>query len=126
MASLRRDRVQIHPQDKDIIEAVNHIADCSGKFKLLEQALRDAKMAETCIVKEKQDYKQKLKALKIEVSKLKGKEATWSGWAPGAARPYCRGTSVCAQGTGLRFLYGMYSWVGQVHKAQGSCPGQCC
>uniref|UniRef100_A0A2K6MR99 Coiled-coil domain containing 62 n=1 Tax=Rhinopithecus bieti TaxID=61621 RepID=A0A2K6MR99_RHIBE len=58
-------------KDKDIIEAVNHIADCSGKFKLLEHALRDAKMAETCIVKEKQDYKQKLKALKIEVSKLK-------------------------------------------------------
>ncbi|XP_044897478.1 coiled-coil domain-containing protein 62 isoform X4 [Felis catus] len=58
-------------EDKDIIEAVNHIADCSGKFKLLEHALRDAKMVETCIVKEKQDYKQKLKALKIEVSKLK-------------------------------------------------------
>nr|XP_048303220.1 coiled-coil domain-containing protein 62 isoform X1 [Myodes glareolus] len=58
-------------KDKDIIEAVNHISDCSGKFKLLEHALRDAKMAETCIVKEKQDYKQKLKALKIEVNKLK-------------------------------------------------------
>ncbi|XP_059975412.1 coiled-coil domain-containing protein 62 isoform X4 [Mesoplodon densirostris] len=58
-------------KDKDIIEAVNHIADCSGKFKLLEHALRDAKMAETCIVKEKQDYKQKLKALKMEVNKLK-------------------------------------------------------
>ncbi|XP_057383410.1 coiled-coil domain-containing protein 62 isoform X2 [Balaenoptera acutorostrata] len=58
-------------KDKDIIEAVNHIADCSGKFKLLEHALRDAKAVETCIVKEKQDYKQKLKALKIEVNKLK-------------------------------------------------------
>ncbi|XP_059264305.1 coiled-coil domain-containing protein 62 isoform X7 [Mustela nigripes] len=58
-------------QDKDIIEAVNHIADCSGKFKLLEHALRDAKMVETCIVKEKQDYKQKLKTLKVEVNKLK-------------------------------------------------------
>ncbi|KAB0370281.1 hypothetical protein FD755_018243, partial [Muntiacus reevesi] len=58
-------------KDKDIIEAVNHIADCSGKFKLLEHALRDAKMVETCIVKEKQDYKQKLKVLKIEVNKLK-------------------------------------------------------
>ncbi|XP_052611375.1 coiled-coil domain-containing protein 62 isoform X5 [Peromyscus californicus insignis] len=58
-------------KDKDIIEAVNHISDCSGKFKLLEHALRDAKMAETCIVKEKQDYKQKLKALRFEVSKLK-------------------------------------------------------
>ncbi|GAB1290175.1 Coiled-coil domain-containing protein 62 [Apodemus speciosus] len=58
-------------KDKDIIEAVNHISDCSGKFKLLEHALRDAKMAETCVVKEKQDYKQKLKALRIEVSKLK-------------------------------------------------------
>ncbi|XP_042525056.1 coiled-coil domain-containing protein 62 isoform X3 [Dipodomys spectabilis] len=58
-------------EDKDIIEAVNHIADCSGKFKLLEHALRDAKMVETCIVKEKQDYKQKLRTLKIEVHKLK-------------------------------------------------------
>eukprot|EP00070_Physeter_catodon_P007983 XP_007117232.2 coiled-coil domain-containing protein 62 isoform X3 [Physeter catodon] len=58
-------------KDKDIIEAVNHIADCSDKFKLLEHALRDAKMLETCLVKEKQDYKQKLKALKIEVNKLK-------------------------------------------------------
>ncbi|KAM7051481.1 coiled-coil domain-containing protein 62 isoform 1-T1 [Molossus nigricans] len=58
-------------KDKDIIEAVSHIADCSGKFKLLEHALRDAKMVETCIVKEKQDYKQKLKALKVEVNKLK-------------------------------------------------------
>ncbi|XP_036027718.1 coiled-coil domain-containing protein 62 isoform X4 [Onychomys torridus] len=58
-------------KDKDIIEAVNHISDCSGKFKLLEHALRDAKMAETCIVKEKQDYKQKLKALRFEISKLK-------------------------------------------------------
>lgn len=61
-------------EDKDIIEAVNHIADCSGKFKLLEHALRDAKMVENCIVKEKQDYKQKLKTLKIEVNKLRGKE----------------------------------------------------
>ncbi|XP_021019564.1 coiled-coil domain-containing protein 62 isoform X3 [Mus caroli] len=58
-------------EDKDIIEAVNHISDCSGKFKLLEHALRDAKMAETCVVREKQDYKQKLKALRIEVNKLK-------------------------------------------------------
>ncbi|KAF5929339.1 hypothetical protein HPG69_019360, partial [Diceros bicornis minor] len=58
-------------KDKDIIEAVSHISDCSGKFKLLEHALRDAKMVETCIVKEKQDYKQKLKALKIEINKLK-------------------------------------------------------
>ncbi|XP_016074511.1 PREDICTED: coiled-coil domain-containing protein 62 [Miniopterus natalensis] len=58
-------------KDKDIIEAVNHISDCSGKFKLLEHALRDAKMVETCIVKEKQDYKQKLKTLKVEVNKLK-------------------------------------------------------
>lgn len=33
--------------------------------------MRDAKMVETCIVKEKQDYKQKLKTLKVEVNKLK-------------------------------------------------------
>uniref|UniRef100_A0A8D1A6R1 Coiled-coil domain containing 62 n=1 Tax=Sus scrofa TaxID=9823 RepID=A0A8D1A6R1_PIG len=63
--------VELSAQDKDIIEAVNHIADCSGKFKLLEHALRDAKMVESCIVKEKQDYKQKLKVLKMEVNKLK-------------------------------------------------------
>ncbi|XP_021019563.1 coiled-coil domain-containing protein 62 isoform X2 [Mus caroli] len=63
--------VDLSAQDKDIIEAVNHISDCSGKFKLLEHALRDAKMAETCVVREKQDYKQKLKALRIEVNKLK-------------------------------------------------------
>lgn len=43
---------------------------------MLEHALRDAKMVESCIVKEKQDYKQKLKALKIEINKLKGKEET--------------------------------------------------
>ena len=45
--------------------------------------MRDAKMVETCIVKEKQDYKQKLKTLKIEVNKLKGKEETSciSSWA---------------------------------------------
>lgn len=43
---------------------------------MLEQALRDAKMVETCIVKEKQDYKQKLKTFKIEINKLKGKEET--------------------------------------------------
>ncbi|XP_049721998.1 coiled-coil domain-containing protein 62 isoform X4 [Elephas maximus indicus] len=61
-------------KDKDIIEAVNHIADCSGKFKLLEHALRDAKMMENSIVKEKQDYKQKLKALKVEIGKLKERE----------------------------------------------------
>ncbi|EQB77367.1 hypothetical protein CB1_000340003 [Camelus ferus] len=54
-------KLRVLVKDKDIIEAVNHIADCSGKFKLLEHALRDAKMVETCIVKEKQDYKQKLK-----------------------------------------------------------------
>ncbi|XP_075390465.1 coiled-coil domain-containing protein 62 isoform X2 [Tenrec ecaudatus] len=58
-------------KDKDIIEAVNHIADCSGKFKVLEHALRDAKVVEASIVKEKQDCKQKLKTLKIEINKLK-------------------------------------------------------
>ncbi|XP_040299919.1 coiled-coil domain-containing protein 62 isoform X8 [Herpailurus yagouaroundi] len=74
-------------KDKDIIEAVNHIADCSGKFKLLEHALRDAKMVETCIVKEKQDYKQKLKALKIEVSKLKDLLEKQKSWSLGGKMP---------------------------------------
>ncbi|EHB15202.1 Coiled-coil domain-containing protein 60 [Heterocephalus glaber] len=58
-------------EDKDIIEVVTHIADCSGKFKLLEHASRDGKVLENSIVKEKQDYKQKLKALNIKVNKLK-------------------------------------------------------
>ncbi|XP_007489961.1 coiled-coil domain-containing protein 62 isoform X1 [Monodelphis domestica] len=58
-------------KDKDIVEAINHITDCSSKFKLLEHALHDAKMVESCIFKEKQDYKQKMKMLKFEVNKLK-------------------------------------------------------
>ncbi|XP_045152755.1 coiled-coil domain-containing protein 62 isoform X5 [Echinops telfairi] len=58
-------------KDKDIIEAVNHISDCSSKFKVLEHALRDAKVVEASIMKEKQDCKQKLKTLKIEINKLK-------------------------------------------------------
>ncbi|XP_045152754.1 coiled-coil domain-containing protein 62 isoform X4 [Echinops telfairi] len=58
-------------EDKDIIEAVNHISDCSSKFKVLEHALRDAKVVEASIMKEKQDCKQKLKTLKIEINKLK-------------------------------------------------------
>nr|XP_060166945.1 huntingtin-interacting protein 1-related protein isoform X3 [Globicephala melas] len=51
--------------------------------KLEEHALRDAKMVETCIVKEKQDYKQKLKALKIEVNKLKDLVEKQKSWSPG-------------------------------------------
>nr|XP_055179030.1 coiled-coil domain-containing protein 62 isoform X8 [Nyctereutes procyonoides] len=74
-------------KDKDIIEAVNHIADCSGKFKLLEHALHDAKMVETCIVKEKQDYKQKLKTLKIEVNKLKDLLEKQKSWSLGGKMP---------------------------------------
>ncbi|XP_027709354.1 coiled-coil domain-containing protein 62 isoform X2 [Vombatus ursinus] len=58
-------------EDKDIAEAINHITDCSNKFKMLEHALHDAKMVESCIIKEKQDYKQKMKVLKFEVTKLK-------------------------------------------------------
>ncbi|XP_043833522.1 coiled-coil domain-containing protein 62 [Dromiciops gliroides] len=58
-------------KDKDIVEAINHITDCSSKFKMLEHALHDAKMVESCIIKEKQDYKQKMKVLKFEVTKLK-------------------------------------------------------
>ncbi|XP_072456701.1 coiled-coil domain-containing protein 62 isoform X2 [Notamacropus eugenii] len=58
-------------KDKDIVEAINHITDCSSKFKMLEHALHDAKMVESCIIKEKQDCKQKMKMLKFEVNKLK-------------------------------------------------------
>ncbi|XP_074154706.1 coiled-coil domain-containing protein 62 isoform X2 [Sminthopsis crassicaudata] len=58
-------------KDKDIAEAINHITDCSGKFKMLEHALHEAKMVESCIIKEKQDYKQKMKILKFEVNKLR-------------------------------------------------------
>ncbi|XP_074061595.1 coiled-coil domain-containing protein 62 isoform X2 [Macrotis lagotis] len=58
-------------KDKDIVEAINHITDCSSKFKTLEHALHEAKLVESCIIKEKQDYKQKMKVLKFEVNKLK-------------------------------------------------------
>lgn len=54
-------------ENKDIMEAVGHVVEHSGKFKSLVHALYDAKMVETCVVKEKQDYKWKLKNLKIEI-----------------------------------------------------------
>ncbi|XP_044846322.1 coiled-coil domain-containing protein 62 isoform X4 [Mauremys mutica] len=58
-------------KDKDILEATNHITEFTSKFKKLESALRTAKMAESSINKEKQDFKLRLKQLTFEMNKLK-------------------------------------------------------
>lgn len=58
-------------KDKDILEATNHITEFTSKFKKLESALRTAKMSESSINKEKQDFKLKLKQLTFEMNKLK-------------------------------------------------------
>ncbi|XP_063171910.1 coiled-coil domain-containing protein 62 [Candoia aspera] len=54
-------------KDNDILEAANHIAEFTSKFKKLEIALREAKNMN----KEKQDFKLKLKEVMLEASKLK-------------------------------------------------------
>ncbi|XP_042708432.2 coiled-coil domain-containing protein 62 isoform X3 [Chrysemys picta bellii] len=58
-------------KDKDILEATNHITAFTSKFKKLESALRAAKMGESSINKEKQDFKLRLKQLTFEMNKLK-------------------------------------------------------
>lgn len=58
-------------KDKDILEATNHITEFTSKFKKLESALRTAKMSESSINKEKQDFKLRLKQLTFEMNKLK-------------------------------------------------------
>ncbi|EMP37091.1 Coiled-coil domain-containing protein 62 [Chelonia mydas] len=58
-------------KDKDILEATNHITEFTSKFKKLESALRAAKMGESSINKEKQDFKLRLKQLTFEMNKLK-------------------------------------------------------
>uniref|UniRef100_A0A8C4Y3G2 Coiled-coil domain containing 62 n=1 Tax=Gopherus evgoodei TaxID=1825980 RepID=A0A8C4Y3G2_9SAUR len=58
-------------EDKDILEATNHITEFTSKFKKLESALRTAKMAESSINKEKLDFKLRLKQLTFEMNKLK-------------------------------------------------------
>nr|XP_032656613.1 coiled-coil domain-containing protein 62 isoform X1 [Chelonoidis abingdonii]XP_032656614.1 coiled-coil domain-containing protein 62 isoform X1 [Chelonoidis abingdonii] len=58
-------------KDKDILEATNHITEFTSKFKKLESALHTAKMAESSINKEKQDFKLRLKQLTFEMNKLK-------------------------------------------------------
>nr|XP_032656616.1 coiled-coil domain-containing protein 62 isoform X2 [Chelonoidis abingdonii] len=58
-------------EDKDILEATNHITEFTSKFKKLESALHTAKMAESSINKEKQDFKLRLKQLTFEMNKLK-------------------------------------------------------
>ncbi|XP_024051939.1 coiled-coil domain-containing protein 62 isoform X2 [Terrapene carolina triunguis] len=58
-------------EDKDILEATNHITEFTSKFKKLESALRAAKMGESSINKEKQDFKLRLKQLTFEMNKLK-------------------------------------------------------
>uniref|UniRef100_A0A8D0H417 Coiled-coil domain containing 62 n=1 Tax=Sphenodon punctatus TaxID=8508 RepID=A0A8D0H417_SPHPU len=58
-------------KDKDILEATNHITEFTSKFKKLESALRAARMGESSINKEKQDFKLRLKELTLEMKKLK-------------------------------------------------------
>ncbi|XP_054852574.1 coiled-coil domain-containing protein 62 isoform X2 [Eublepharis macularius] len=58
-------------KDKDILEATTHITEFTCKFKMLESALRAARMEESSVSKEKQDFKLKLKELTLETSKLK-------------------------------------------------------
>ncbi|XP_038229706.1 coiled-coil domain-containing protein 62 isoform X1 [Dermochelys coriacea] len=58
-------------KDKDILEATSHITEFTSKFKKLESALRAAKMGESNINKEKQDFKLRLKQLTFEMNKLK-------------------------------------------------------
>lgn len=59
-------------KDNDILEATNHITEFTCKFKKLENALRAAKMEELNLKREKQDFKQRLKELMLEMNKLKG------------------------------------------------------
>ncbi|XP_053224055.1 coiled-coil domain-containing protein 62 isoform X1 [Podarcis raffonei] len=59
-------------KDNDILEATNHITEFTCKFKKLENALRAAKMEESSVNREKQDFKLRLKELMLETSKLKG------------------------------------------------------
>ncbi|XP_061459366.1 coiled-coil domain-containing protein 62 isoform X1 [Rhineura floridana] len=59
-------------KDNDILEATNHITEFTCKFKKLENALRAAKMEESSINREKQDFKLRLKELMLETNKLKG------------------------------------------------------
>ncbi|XP_074869044.1 coiled-coil domain-containing protein 62 isoform X2 [Carettochelys insculpta] len=58
-------------KDKDILEATNHITEFTSKFKKLESALRAAKMGESSVNKERQDFKLRLKQLTFEMNKLK-------------------------------------------------------
>lgn len=59
-------------KDNDIVEASNHIAEFTCKFKKLERALQAARVEEAGVQKEKQDFKLKLKEFILEISKLKG------------------------------------------------------
>ncbi|XP_048339094.1 coiled-coil domain-containing protein 62-like, partial [Sphaerodactylus townsendi] len=58
-------------KDKDILEATNQITEFTCKFKMLESALRSARLEESSISKEKQDFKLRLKELMLEAGKLK-------------------------------------------------------
>uniref|UniRef100_A0A8D0KNA4 Coiled-coil domain containing 62 n=1 Tax=Salvator merianae TaxID=96440 RepID=A0A8D0KNA4_SALMN len=59
-------------KDKDILEATNHITEFTCKFKKLENALRTARMDESSIKRQKQDFKLRLNELILETNKLKG------------------------------------------------------
>ncbi|XP_066465976.1 coiled-coil domain-containing protein 62 isoform X2 [Tiliqua scincoides] len=62
-------------KDNDILEATNHITEFTCKFKKLENALRAARMEESSISREKQDFKHRLKELMLEMNKLKAERA---------------------------------------------------
>nr|XP_033811617.1 coiled-coil domain-containing protein 62 [Geotrypetes seraphini]XP_033811618.1 coiled-coil domain-containing protein 62 [Geotrypetes seraphini]XP_033811619.1 coiled-coil domain-containing protein 62 [Geotrypetes seraphini] len=64
-------RTMLHLKDKDIIEATNHITEFTTRFKKLEAALRESRVAETNANKELQELNLRLKGLKCEINKLK-------------------------------------------------------
>nr|XP_056715070.1 coiled-coil domain-containing protein 62 [Euleptes europaea] len=58
-------------KDDDILEATNSITEFASKLKMLESALRAARMEESSTSKEKQDIKLRLKELMLEIGKVK-------------------------------------------------------
>ncbi|XP_014817898.1 PREDICTED: coiled-coil domain-containing protein 62 isoform X3 [Calidris pugnax] len=58
-------------KDEVILETTDHITEFTSKFRMLESALRAAKMEELSLNEEKQDLKLRLKELILETNKLK-------------------------------------------------------
>ncbi|KAM6423414.1 coiled-coil domain-containing protein 62 isoform 1-T3 [Liasis olivaceus] len=59
-------------KDNEILEAAKRIAEVTSKFKKLESALHAARLEESSINKEKQNFKLRLKEVMLEANKLKG------------------------------------------------------